>query len=187
MAPSAEHASDHDYTTPPPSAVRDELLTTTKPSGTYRRKRPFNLLLAFCRDNDMLLTLVSYLPLPSLISLYSISKTFHYLYNRHHTAFILSSIRTWAPGADRIFPWRSYQSLCTSDPLLRLKQRHAGRSQKELVEMLGSEAMGVRNVPSLRWLQMVVWREGVTKDMLIQLATKVLRCPHGTHDAVKVS
>ena len=145
------------------------------------RKKGFSLLHAICRDNDLLLLFVSYLSIPQLISLYAISKPFHYLFNRHHTAFILSCMRTWAPNADRIYPWRCYRTLCAKDPSKLQKLRLAGREDE-----VKKKWDGLRDVPSLRWLQMVVWREGVCRDMLIQLATRGLRCPPGTLDSIKV-
>lgn len=184
--PSSAHASDHEFETPFPTSVREELLSAIKSKNTPRIK-PFSLLVAFCRNNDLLLTLISYLPTPSIISLYAISKTFHYLFNRHHTAFILSSMRTWAPNANAIYPWRCYKSLCTNDPILRQKMKHRGLDEEEAMFRLGKRGRDLRDVPTLRWLQMVVWRQGVCKDMLVMLATKGLRCPPGTLDAVKVS
>ena len=156
------------------------LLNITHPTTP---RKPFPLLHAICRDNDLLLTFVSYLPIPALISLYAISKPFHYLFNRHHTAFILACMRTWAPNADKVYPWRCYKSLCVKDPVKRQKRRLQG--MEGVFEEKGRKWEDLRDVPSLRWLQMVVWREGVCKDMLIQLATKGLRCPPGTLDAVK--
>lgn len=182
------HASVDELNTPLPKSVRDELLATESASraSNNNTKKPFSLLMAFCRNSDTLLTLVSYLPIPSLISLYATSKTFHYLFNRHHTAFIMASVRTWAPNADMIFPWRCYKSLCTNDPLLRQKMKYRGLDAEEAEFRFGVRGRDLRDVPTLRWLQMVVWREGVCKDMLIMLATKGLRCPPGTFDAVKV-
>ena len=90
-------------------------------------------------------------------------------------------MRTWAPRADKIYPWRCYKSLCVKDPVLRQKLRLQGKEAEMKVKH-----SDLRDVPSLKWLQMVVWREGVTKDMLIQLASNGLRCPFGTHDAIKV-
>ena len=186
--PSSAHATDHELNTPLPASVREELLAANKNTHTTTKgRKAFSLLIAFCRKNDLLLTLVSYLPIPSIISLYAISKTFRFLFNRHHTAFILASMRTWAPNADIIYPWRCYKSVCTSDPQLRQKMRYHGLDEEEAVFRLGRKGMDVRNVPTLRWLQMVVWRQGVCKDMLVMLATKGLRCPPGTLDAVKVS
>lgn len=155
--------------------------TSSIASHINKKKQAFSLLHAICRDNDLLLHFISYLTLPSLISLYAISKPFHYLFNRHPTACILSNMRTWAPQADTIFPWRCYQSLCVKDPAKRQKKRLEGREEE--VDRRWDD---LRDVPSLRWLQMVVWREGVSKDCLIQLAVQGLRCPPGTHDAVKV-
>nr|POE72822.1 hypothetical protein CFP56_30761 [Quercus suber] len=147
------------------------------------KERKFSLLLAFCTRNDLVLELVSYLPFQSLLMLYSTSRFFHALFNRHHTAFIIANMRTWAPDADRIYPWRCYKALCLKDPVSRQKKRYQGLPATEL--HLKEEFEDLRDVPSLRWLQMVIWRQGVCKDMLIQLATKGLRCPPGTLDAMK--
>jgi hypothetical protein len=156
-------------------------LTPFLGTPTAGKKRKFNIIDAFCRDNALLLTFVSYLPIPSLISLYAISKPFHFLFNRHHTAYILSNMRTWAPGSDKIFPWRCYKSLCAKDPHKNHKLRLVGK-EKKIWEQKYSE---LRDVPGLRWLQMVVWREGISRDMLIQLRVQGLRCPPETLEAVK--
>ena len=127
---------------------------------------------------DLLLTFVSYLSIPSLISLYAISRPFHYLFNRSQTAMILSCMRTWAPDSETVFPWRCYQALCIKDPHLRQKsswQHHLPQARYETF----------RDVPSIRWLQMVIWRHAICKDMLIKLAVKGLRCPRGTLDTLK--
>ena len=144
------------------------------------RQRKFSLIHSICRDNAILMHFVSFLNLPSLISLYAISKPFHYLFNRHHTAFILSNMRTWAPNADRIYPWRCYKSLCVKDPSKLRKARLEGEEDE-----VTKKWNDLRDVPSLRWLQMVVWREGVCRDMLVQLATNGLRLPWGTLESVK--
>lgn len=145
-----------------------------------RRKKPFSLLEAFVRNNDLLVTLTSYLHVPSIISLYAISKSFHLSFNRHATAFILSNMRTWAPNADNIFPWRCYLSLCIKDPIKRLKS--VPKAFQAEIYRMGDIS---RDVPSLRWLQMVVWREAIVADMIMQLSSKGLRCPTGAPDAIK--
>lgn len=145
-----------------------------------RRKRPFSLLEAIVRDNSLLLILTSYLHVPSIISLYAISKSFHLSFNRHATAFILSSMRTWAPDADKIFPWRCYLSLCIKDPIRRTRS-----IPKKFQEKIGSMGDISRDVPSLRWLQMVVWRQAIVTDMIIELKSKALWPPPGTLEAVK--
>jgi len=157
------------------TVAASQLLNRYRPLPSKKR---FSVLNALYRHNDLLLLLVSYLTIPSLISLYAISKPFHFLFNSHYMAFILSNMRTWAPKADKIYPWRCYQSLCMRDPSLRKKSSMTGKDLKE-------KHQDLRDVPSLRWLQMVVWRQGVCKDMLIQLATKGLRCPTGTLGAIR--
>lgn len=138
----------------------------------------FGLIDSLVKDHDILLKFVSYLPIPALLSLYAISKLFHYRFNGAYCAFIVASMQTWAPGSDVLYPWRSYKDLCIKDPRLRQKSVWQGHQPKKQYEDL-------RDTPSLRWLQMVIWRHGVCKDMLIQLATKGLRCPEGTLDAVQ--
>ncbi|KAM3417443.1 hypothetical protein BST61_g5689 [Cercospora zeina] len=145
-----------------------------------KRGEKFSLLGAFVDDSSLIITLVSYLVIPSLISWYAIDKKFHWYYNKNYTAFILASVRTWAPNAETIFPWRHYEKLCIKDPMKR---------QKAKSDYLGPDIAHMnlfsRDVPSMRWLQMVVWREGVVKDMVIQLATRALRVPPQTRDAIK--
>lgn len=159
------------------SIAASTLLNSHRPTPSAPKK-PFSILSGLLRHNDLLLLLVSYLTIPSLINLYAISKPFHFLYSRHSTAFTLSCMRTWAPDADKIYPWRCYKSLCFHDPTLRAKASMVGRDARQKHGEL-------RDVPGLRWLQMVVYRQGVCKDMLIQLATKGLRCPSGTLDALR--
>ena len=154
------------------------LQTSTAP--TKPRKPKFCLIHAIARDPSLMPNLIACLPLPSIISLYAISKPFHYYFNLHHTASILASTRTWAPQADTIFPWRCYKRLCIKDPAAITKARLSGRE----ADMKKKWAQ-IRDVPSLRWLQMVVWREGVVQDMLIVMRGQGLLCPPGTLEAVK--
>jgi hypothetical protein len=149
---------------------------------TPKKKKLFNLLNAFCANNELLLLLTSYLTIPSLISLYSISKIYHHQFNYHYTAHMLAIMRTWAPHSEISFPWRAYRSLCTRDPALRQTSRLAGK-MKEASDQHGD----LRTVPTIRWLQMVVYRHGVCTDILIRLASYGHRCPAGTLEALKVS
>ena len=90
-------------------------------------------------------------------------------------------MRTWAPHSEMIFPWRNYRDLCTKDP----QQRQSSRLKNQEVKG-AKEHSDLRYVPSFRWLQMVVYRQGVCTDMLIRLASYGHRCPAGTLDALKV-
>ena len=90
-------------------------------------------------------------------------------------------MRTWAPHSEMIFPWRNYRDLCTKDPQQRQNSRLQNQEDKSK-----KEHSDLRYVPSFRWLQMVVYRQGVCTDMLIRLASYGHRCPAGTLDALKV-
>ena len=156
-------------------------LSAIPPTPKSKAKPPFSLLDAFCANNELLLLLTSYLNIPSLLSLYSISKVYHHQFNCHFTAHILAIMRTWAPHSEKIFPWRNYRDLCTKDP----QQRQSSRLQNQESQNT-KEHSDLRYVPSFRWLQMVVYRQGVCTDMLIRLASYGHRCPAGTLDALKV-
>jgi hypothetical protein len=160
----------------PLSAIEPTPNAKPKPKHT----RPFSLLLSFCANNELFLLLTSYLNIPSLISLYSVSKVYHHQFNCHYTAHILAIMRTWAPHSELIFPWRDYRDLCIKDPVLRQNSRLRDQGSK-------APYGDLRYVPSLRWLQMVVYRHGVCTDMLLRLASYGHRCPPGTLDALKVS
>lgn len=144
-------------------------------------RKTFSLLGAFVEDSSLIIELVSYLTIPALLSWYAIDRKFHWYYNKNCTAFMLASVRTWAPGAESIYPWRFYQHLCLKDPTKRQKEK-SGHLGPEIFKL----NLFSRDCPSMRWLQMVVWREGVVTDMVIQLMIKGLRVPPGTIDAVKV-
>jgi len=146
------------------------------------KKKLFNLLNAFCANNELLLLLNSYLTVPALISLYSISKVYHHQFNFHYTTHILAIMRTWAPRSETAFPWRTYRNLCIRDPALRQTSRLIGKTE----ESSGKYA-DLRTVPTFRWLQMVIYRHGVCTDILIRLASYGHRCPAGTLEALKVS
>ncbi|KAM0723860.1 hypothetical protein Q7P37_000850 [Cladosporium fusiforme] len=161
------------FTTPKASSLPRHGLPPT-PQKTPKKK-PFSLISAFCSNNELLLLLTGYLTIPSLISLYSISKEYHHQINCHYTAHMLAITRTWAPKSENIFPWRCYKRLCVKDPRLRQKSRLRGK-ENEVVRKYDD----LRDVPSIRWLQMVVYRHGVCKDILIQLATHGHRFPPGT-------
>lgn len=170
--------SDFGFATPKAYTIP---FSAIPPTPKNRPKQPFSLLNAFCANNELLLLLTSYLNIPSLISLYSISKVYHHQFNCHYTAHILAIMRTWAPHSEMIFPWRNYRDLCTKDPQQRQSSRLKNQGNKS-----NKEHSDLRYVPSFRWLQMVVYRHGVCIDMLIRLASYGHRCPAGTLDALKV-
>lgn len=105
--------------------------------------------------------LASTLPVADLISLYAISRDFHTIIDTRFTTVMLSQAQRKCPESARSFPFRCYRHLCRSDPAAR-KLPHPDprlRAQGE-----------TRRVPSLRWLQMVVFREKVVHELTCVMA-----------------
>lgn len=177
--------------TPLPFETKTEPNTATVPSGhaiaAYRllngqaqskqqpKKKQFSLLEAFVKNDALCMHLVRYLPMASLVDLYAISKSFHWKFNKEATAMVLASVRTWAPKTEKIFPWRCYAPLCIKDPIKRQNSSAVqARGGPEADADYNQLAYGSRDVPSLRWLQMVTYRYTVAVDMIISLACRGL-------------
>lgn len=167
-----------------PKAYRVPLSALASPATLLPPKTPppatFSLLAAFCKHNQLLLHLTRFLTIPALINLYAMSRVFHHQMNCHYTSFVMAIMRTWAPDSARLFPWRCYKNLCIKDPRRRQLSKWVGKEAQAK-----EQHQDLRDIPSLRWLQMAVYRHGVCKDMLIQLGTYGHRCPRGTLDALK--
>ncbi|KAF2841353.1 hypothetical protein M501DRAFT_929216, partial [Patellaria atrata CBS 101060] len=118
---------------------------------------------------DLCLQFATHLTMANLVDLYSISKTFHQRVNNHYTTYIQYISRVKAPDAMSIFPFRYYARLCTQDP--------AGRPHPVIPHQ-------IRTVPSLRYLQMVVFRSTVVQQIMILLAHYGHRFPRGTRQAI---
>ncbi|QIX01579.1 hypothetical protein AMS68_007096 [Peltaster fructicola] len=172
-------AEDYDVRDAIPAHAR---LLPYKAMRRYKHTCPedFSMMEGLNDYPDLLIMLIRYLDIPTLISLYAIDKRFHFLLNSNHVAYIRASLRTWAPDSEVIFPWRCYRSLCIKDPIHRVMSRWEGKEDQTVGQF---EAR--REVPSLRWLQMVVYRHGVCKDILFQLALQGLYCPRKTSVALK--
>lgn len=151
----------------------DHFATTTMPLITPPKpNKPFQMLTEFMKRPELILNLTKVMHPASLIDLYAISKPFHFIMNSHYTTYIKNNMDYHAPGSNLIFPWRCYGRLTIKDPGWRLKNA-------------SNPAAGARDVPSLRWLQMVVYREEVVRDILIALSKYGLLLPHDIQKAVK--
>ncbi|KAL8667786.1 MAG: hypothetical protein Q9202_000250 [Teloschistes flavicans] len=128
----------------------------------------FNRLLEY---PELVFETIRHLSIPDLISLYAISKDFHALADSHFTPMILDHARVLAPESARIFPFRCYRSLCIRDPAQR---RNEAKAHFE-----------VRFVPSFRWLQMIIFREGVVEDIVACLEEESLMLPAATTLTIK--
>ncbi|KAL9580349.1 MAG: hypothetical protein Q9212_004545, partial [Teloschistes hypoglaucus] len=153
---------------PHSSAPPTPVFLSSKPSGI------FNRLLSL---PELVFETIRHLPIADLISLYAISKDFHRLANTHFTAMIRSHARALAPESTRLFPFRCYRSLCLRDPANRRHEAQKDKHHPHFVE--------VRFVPSFRWLRMVVFREGVVKDIVACLEEEGLMLPEGTTATIK--
>ncbi|KAF2140261.1 uncharacterized protein K452DRAFT_212356, partial [Aplosporella prunicola CBS 121167] len=117
--------------------------------------RQFNLLDAVFHQNDLMLHIAGLLPIKDFISLYCISKRFHFLVNSHYTTYMKALARANAPNAMKVYPAAAYQSLCIRDPVLRAHPQNKAEP---------------RWVPGLRWVQMIAYREQVVHDILLCMA-----------------
>ncbi|KAI4109737.1 MAG: hypothetical protein L6R37_000424 [Teloschistes peruensis] len=147
------------HSSEPPNPV----FSFDKPSGIFNRL--LNL-------PELVFETIRHLSIPDLISLYAISKDFHAMADSRFTTMILSYARTLAPESARWFPFRCYRSLCIRDPAKRRNEAKYPHFE-------------VRFVPSFRWLQMVVFREGVVEEIVACLEEQGLMLPAATTATIK--
>ena len=138
--------------------------------GRDRPQKGFSMFEAFLDNTDLLLCLGAHLAIPELVSLYCISRTFHYHFNMHYATYVLQSARNQAPESYRLFPFRQYKGLCIDDPAGREDPRKPGQ---------------IRANPSLRWLQMLHHRETVTNGIIESLASCGHRLPEKASVTIK--
>ncbi|OCK86726.1 uncharacterized protein K441DRAFT_33180 [Cenococcum geophilum 1.58] len=137
---------------------------------TTQLNPPFNVFTALLENNDLLLEVSSRLDIKSLIDLYAMSKDYHYLLNSHYTTYMKHYSLKRCPESAAIFRWTCYKSLCIVDPCLRPASLQSDRP---------------RDIPSLRWLQMVLYREHVVSEILTLLALESHRVPRATTATIK--
>lgn len=122
----------------------------------------FNIFEALFGYPDLVFRVGAQLDVEDLVSLYAISRDFHLFANGHFTALISAHAQVHAPESAHCFLFRCYQPLCQSDP--------AGRPNAVMKSH-------TRDVPTFRWLRMVVWREQVVDDIINSLAAAGFRFP----------
>lgn len=135
---------------------------TLEDFGRQRPQKKFSIFEAFLDHADLLLCLSAHLAIPDLVSLYCISRTFHFHLNLHYATYVLQSARKQAPESYRIYPFRQYRDLHLRDPAGREDPDNPGQ---------------IRLNPSLRWLQMLHFRETATKEILARLSLSGHRLP----------
>lgn len=147
---------------------------TRTPPSARRSPQPFNIFTALLTQPSIALHFASLLPVPTLLSLFSISRPFNDLVSAHLTHLILTITLRRAPESSRTFLFKAYRSLCIPDP--------AHRPHPVPARALAGEP---RLVPSLRWLQFILYRDRVANDIIRLLALEGHRLPARASVALK--
>ncbi|KAF2113573.1 hypothetical protein BDV96DRAFT_578063 [Lophiotrema nucula] len=150
-----------------PSALWDlnPPATALFPQTPSHQGRPFNIFKALLRHPNLFFQFALRLPPSTFLSLYSIDKEFHYRANKYSISLIYDFAKHHAPEAVWVFSWMLYPDLCISDPLLKPMD---GRSHL------------ARDIPGLRWVNMILSREKVVQEILTLLALEGHRVPAQT-------
>ncbi|MCJ1409459.1 hypothetical protein MMC19_003540 [Ptychographa xylographoides] len=132
----------------------------------------FNVFKALFQHPELIFELSKHLEVDELISLYAISKDFHYLVNARFTTMILGQCELKAKESSKVFRFKCYKNLCQSDPA-KNENEEAKKSPR------------ARDVPSLRWLQMVIHRENIVKEIIQLLGAEGLKLPRACSITLK--
>ena len=161
LLPSSPRKSPSQY------LISDPLPPPPSYESNSRRFSVFNALLEY---PELTLEFSKQLDVEDLISLYAISKEFHFLVNARFTAMILGQSKGKASESSKTFIFRCYKSLCIRDPACRLNDTKPDE---------------LRFIPSFRWLRMILFREAVVDDILQALAAEGHRMPKRTRLTIK--
>lgn len=155
----------------PPRRNPLQYLTDDWPSPSHEtNSRGFSIFNTLLKYPELTLEFSKQLDIEDLISLYAISKEFHFLVNGRFTAMILGQANGKASESSKTFIFRCYKSLCMRDPARRLNETKPDE---------------LRFIPSFRWLRMILFREAVVDDILRSLAAEGHRVPKRTRLTVK--
>lgn len=140
------------------------------PPSEGTNSRSFSIFNAILSYPELTLEFSKQLDIEDLISLYAISKEFHFLVNGRFTAMILGQSNGKASESSKTFIFRCYKSLCMRDPARRVNETKPDE---------------LRFIPSFRWLRMILFREAVVDDILRYLAAEGHRVPKQTRLTIK--
>ena len=150
-----------------------------QPSGRIKSEKPFDLLSRIVSYPELILCFISWLPPDVFLSLYSISKPFHWLVNAHFTTYVKAILRRRAPYALECFPFRWYRHLCVTDPIWRLRAAAEARLAAQGLPPSQAQVRDIRIVPGIRYLKMVVYRHKVVAGILTELWSRELKLQRG--------
>ncbi|KAF2652038.1 hypothetical protein K491DRAFT_550857, partial [Lophiostoma macrostomum CBS 122681] len=123
---------------------------------------PFNILKALIRHQNLFFQFAFRLDAATLTDLYAIDKEFHFRYNQYCLGLTYRHANYWAPVATHIFTPSFFPQLCITDPMRR---------------PLDGRPHLARDVPSLRWAQLVIFRSNIVREILTLLAIEGHRVP----------
>ncbi|KAH8686059.1 hypothetical protein BGZ60DRAFT_477942 [Tricladium varicosporioides] len=124
-----------------------------------------DILSDIAKSPEVSVQVAKHLNVHDLISLYAISKSFHRVVNGHMAHFMRVCAEYNAPESARVFMFPLYQSLCIPDPV--------------------GHNPNVREIPGLKWLQMIIHRESAVRDILACMAQQGHRTPKGMGFSLK--
>ena len=134
------------------------------------RKPPFNIFNILLDWPELLLGVTNWLDADDLVAIFAISKDFHMMMNTQMTTMIMGNARSRAPESAEVFNFKCYRSLCLYDP---------AQNRNEVKPHM------LRNVPSLRWLRFVHFREETVDCIIRALAAKGQRLPRSASNVIK--
>ncbi|KKY30658.1 hypothetical protein UCDDA912_g09402 [Diaporthe ampelina] len=154
-------------------------------------KPGFNLLESVCSSIWLAVEVAKHLRVSDIVNFYSTSKTFHNLLNKHWQSSIFAWAEYMAPSSFRIFYWKFFGCYTRTDPSETTWEapglfadafpRPPWASQRTIT----AADKTVRSVPGLKYLAMLVKREGRVRDILAMMARNGHRLPSKCHEAVK--
>ncbi|CAN8095364.1 unnamed protein product [Discula destructiva] len=149
----------------------------------------FRLLDSICCDWEFMIEVTKHLRVEDLITLYSISKTFHGLVNLRFQSTIAAWAQEMSPAGHKIFYYKLYGDLCITDPARKVWANpgpvEIPRPPWAAPQRATSKSHQVRDVPGFQWLAMVAQRETRTRDILACLARSGHRLPRTMHVTLK--
>jgi hypothetical protein len=145
-----------------------------------RNNRSFDLISELASTHELAVELCKALPFPDILTLYSVSRTFHTTINDFLLSTITQVIAVRAPESGRAMPWSLYRELCIPDPAGRLPQARWATYPNEAPRLFDPPVdlqAQPRLVPSLRYLGMILGRERMVGDIVASLARAGHRTP----------
>ena len=133
-------------------------LRTRAQTETESNEKEFSIIESLAKYPEICLEVIGYLDPSSLVKTYSISKSFYMFVNGHFQDAIMNVASRCAPESALLYPGRCYPRLCVNLP----QTGKVPRSRPHFRTLPDK-------VPSIRWLQMIDYREKVTDAILAAL------------------